>query len=151
MRAILSVLVGSLGIQLTAAILNGQVVSPDTKTYATGVRTRDGDSYCGGALRSSSHILTTALTTTSVLLWLGRIIAKSSEQFRHPDVGFAHVKLPKANDSGINPGMLALSIGWGVTINSLLAAVSNELRSDAVEVWNNGDCKKVLRLDGAID
>ncbi|KAK1942344.1 Trypsin 3A1 [Phytophthora citrophthora] len=45
-------------------ILGGDEVPIGTKAYTTGVRnTADGNSYCGGALISPTHVLTTAVCT----------------------------------------------------------------------------------------
>ncbi|KAF1790391.1 Peptidase S1, PA clan [Phytophthora cactorum] len=160
-------------------ILGGGEVPIGTKAYTTGIRsTVDGNTYCGGALITSTHVLTTGSCTgfqqpNFVAVGTHYINGtKDGEQLKvvsaqnhtlynassasydfavltlEKPSKFSPIKLPKADDSDIIAGMWTKVMGWGDT-SFPNGTRSNELQSVGLEVWNNDDCAPLFVVDNS--
>ncbi|KAH7472679.1 Glucanase inhibitor protein 1 [Phytophthora ramorum] len=160
-------------------ILGGGEVPIGTKAYAVGVRTTaDGDTFCGGALISPTHVLTTAACTGSQEIGFAAVGTfyingtKDGEHIKvvsaqnHTDYNassgsydfgvltlekaskFPPIKLPAADDSDILPGMWTKVMGWGDT-SYPNGTRSNELHSVGLEVWDNEECSRLFTVDNS--
>ncbi|KAE8969835.1 hypothetical protein PR003_g29031 [Phytophthora rubi] len=159
-------------------ILGGGVIPSGEKTYSVGIRsTAGGDTYCGGALISPTHVLTTTICTKHAkpdFVAVGTHYVngtKDGEQLKvisaqnHTDFNktgkseydfalltlekpskFAPVKLPKADDSDIKPGMWSKAMGWGWT-SFPNGTLSNEMQGVSLQVWSNEDCEQVYVIN----
>ncbi|KAG6583259.1 serine protease trypsin-like protein [Phytophthora cinnamomi] len=158
-------------------ILGGSVIPSGQKTYSVGIRsTAGGDTYCGGALISPTHVLTTTTCTGHAKPDFVAVGAhyingtKDGEQLKvisaqnHTDFNgtnleydfalltlekpskFAPIKLPKADDSDIKPGMWSKAMGWGWT-SFPNGSVSNEMQGVNLQVWSNEDCAQVYVIN----
>ncbi|KAG6616255.1 Serine protease trypsin-like protein [Phytophthora cinnamomi] len=167
---------GDAGTTQRQLILGGGVIPSGKKTYTVGIRsTAGGDTYCGGALISPTHVLTTTICTTHqepnfVAVGTHYINGtKDGEQLKvisaqnHTDFNetsleydftlltlekptkFTPVKLPKADDSDIKPGMWSKAMGWGWT-SYPNGSLSNELLDVNLEVWSNDDCFQIYAI-----
>ncbi|KAL4166602.1 GLC7-interacting protein 2 [Phytophthora ramorum] len=138
--------------------------------------TVDGDSYCGGSLVSPTHVLTTTMCVTHEVpnyVSVGthyingtqdgeqlKVVSVQNHTSHNQSSGaydfalltlekpskFTPVKLPKADDSDIIPGMWSQVMGWGAT-SFPNGTNSYELQGVGVEVWSNDDCAKVYVID----
>eukprot|EP00644_Phytophthora_capsici_P007752 jgi/Phyca11/126128/e_gw1.61.217.1 len=138
--------------------------------------TAEGDSYCGGSLISPTHVLTTTICTTHQqpnFVSVGTHYLNGThdgEQLKvvsvhnHTDFNktsasydfalltlekpskFSPVKLPKADDTDIIPGMWSKAMGWGVT-SYPNGSLSYELQGVSLEVWGNDECSQVYVID----
>ncbi|KAE9328141.1 hypothetical protein PF008_g16242 [Phytophthora fragariae] len=111
--------------------MGGGEVPIGTKAYVVGLlTTAEGNSFCGGALISPTHVLTTASCTSfeqgsSIPHWVAvgtHYINGTKDGERIKIVGaknhtikFSPIKLPAADDSDITPGMWSKVMGWGDT------------------------------------
>ncbi|GMF55335.1 unnamed protein product [Phytophthora fragariaefolia] len=172
-----SVLIGSV-----SAILGGTKVPQHTKTYVTGLRSTidpkspDDFSFCGGALISPTHVLTTASCTTTAsanFVSVGAHYVDGGEDgdeikvktvTNHPhfnkDTGandfavltlakpskYKPVKLPAPGGSDIRSGMWSTVMGWGLTSASSDAKASEELLRLSQQVLSNEACRKALKF-----
>ncbi|EGZ06439.1 serine protease trypsin-like protein [Phytophthora sojae] len=159
-------------------ILGGSIIPSGQKTYSVGIRsTAGGDTYCGGALISPTHVLTTTMCTKHAkpdFVAVGTHYVngtKDGEQLKviqaqnHTDFNktgngeydfalltlekpskFAPVKLPKADDSDIKPGMWSKAMGWGWT-SFPNGSPSNEMQGVNLQVWSNEDCSQVYVIN----
>ncbi|OWZ06272.1 Glucanase inhibitor protein [Phytophthora megakarya] len=157
---------------ISSAILGGEVVPNDMKTYMAGMRTYPNEtSFCGGALISPTHVLTSAICDQRGINYVsvgshnvngtdvGEEIKVKSVQLHpnyNPNVSlawdYAIVTLEKpskfipvklaSNDSEIQEGMSAIAMGWGITTCED-EYYSLELRSVAMEAWDNMNCSEV--------
>ncbi|KAG7376549.1 hypothetical protein PHYPSEUDO_013150 [Phytophthora pseudosyringae] len=176
MKVISTAVFGSLALGSVAAILGGDVVPKESKTYTTGLRMAvDGASVCGAALISPTHVLTAAscMGQGPTFVAVGthyvngtqdgeQIKIASSQQhpkFYGPNLKydlavltlekpskFSPVKLPKADDSDLKVGSWATSMGWGSTDRSSDYEHSEELRTVDLDVWKNEDCRKATNF-----
>ncbi|KAG2778206.1 hypothetical protein Pcac1_g11520 [Phytophthora cactorum] len=138
--------------------------------------TADGDTYCGGSLISPTHVLTTSICTgykEPKFVSVGTHYlngTQDGEQIKvvsaqnHTSLNFSSstydfalltlekpskftpVKLPKADDSDIKPGMWSKAMGWGVT-SYPNGSLSYELQGVSLEVWANDECSRVYNID----
>ncbi|KAG6615980.1 serine protease trypsin-like protein [Phytophthora cinnamomi] len=168
-----SVLVGSV-----SAILGGQKVPQGRKTYTTGLRTTvnpksaDDFSFCGAALISPTHVLTTASCTkasSANFVSVGAHYINGGEDGDeikvikadpHPKYNkdtlaydfavltlakaskYKPVKLPSAAD--VQKGMWGTAMGWGLT--SVNGMGAEELQALSQQVWSNEDCSTKTKL-----
>ncbi|KAE8907697.1 hypothetical protein PF005_g17781 [Phytophthora fragariae] len=171
-----SVLIGSV-----SAILGGQKVPQGSKTYTTGLRSTidpkspDDFSFCGGALISPTHVLTTASCTTTAsanFVSVGAHYINGGEDGdeikvvkvqNHPHFNkntlandfslltlakpskYKPVKLPSPSGADITNGMWATARGWGLTAAPPKGMGAEELQSLSQQVWSNQDCSKVTK------
>ncbi|OWZ12641.1 Glucanase inhibitor protein, partial [Phytophthora megakarya] len=63
-----------------------------------------------------------------------------------PSNKFAPVKLPKADDTDIVPGMWSKAMGWGWT-SYPNGSLSYEMQGVSLEVWANDECSQVYAID----
>ncbi|KAE8967181.1 hypothetical protein PR003_g31479 [Phytophthora rubi] len=171
-----SVLIGSV-----SAILGGQKVPQGSKTYTTSLRSTidpkspDDVSFCGGALISPTHVLTTASCTTTAsanFVSVGAHYINGGEDGdeikvvkvqNHPHFNkntlsndfavltlakpskYKPVKLPSPSGADITNGMWATAMGWGLTSAPPKGMSSEELLSLSQQVVSNDACRKMLK------
>ncbi|KAE8961806.1 hypothetical protein PR001_g29925 [Phytophthora rubi] len=162
-----------------ALILGGGEVPIGTKAYAAGIRTTaNGDTYCGGALITPKHVLTTASCTgfeapnyvavgthyingTKDGEQIKVVSAQNHTLFNSTSLSynfgvltlekpskFSPIKLPAADNSDIIPGMWSKVMGWGDT-SYPNGTSSNGLQSVGLEVWDNEDCLPIFNIDNS--
>ncbi|POM63949.1 Trypsin protease GIP [Phytophthora palmivora] len=160
-------------------ILGGDIVPAGTKTYTAGIRTTaSGNNACGGALISSTHVITASHCSSNYdIRWvsIGSHFINGStdgEQIKvvsimnHPDYesgqfpndfailelakpsSIAPAKLALADDADFSPGKSATMLGWGYTANN--GSVSYELRGVGVPLWDDENCTKMMDTDGSM-
>ncbi|OWZ17821.1 Glucanase inhibitor protein [Phytophthora megakarya] len=138
--------------------------------------TADGDTYCGGSLISPTHVLTTTLCTGQQAPNFVSVgthylngkqdgeqikVVKAQNHTHFNETGLAYdfalltlerpskftpVKLPKVDDTDIEPGMWSKAMGWGWT-NYPNGKMSNEMKGVGLQVWDNNECSEVYVVD----
>ncbi|KAH7472689.1 Glucanase inhibitor protein 2 [Phytophthora ramorum] len=183
MKVISTVVSASVLIGSVIAILGGQKVPQGTKTYVTGIRSSidpksaDDFSFCGGALISPTHVLTTASCTTTAaanFVSVGAHYINGGEDGdeikvvdikNHPHFNkdtlandfavltlakpskYKPVKLPALGGADIKTGIWATVMGWGLTSAPPNGMGSEELLSLSQQVWANQKCREALKSD----
>ncbi|KAG2995221.1 hypothetical protein JG687_00014815 [Phytophthora cactorum] len=172
MKLISTAIAAPLLFEVAAAILGGQVVPIGTKTYTAGLRTNRGDtSFCGGALNSPTHVLTSAICEQMGINYVsvgshyvnGTQGGEEIKVFKvqiHPNYNpnvslawdYAVVTLEKPSkftpvkvantDSEFQEGMSTTSMGWGITTCEE-GDYSLELRGVAMEAWDSKNCSEI--------
>ncbi|GMF55336.1 unnamed protein product [Phytophthora fragariaefolia] len=151
------------------------------KLTVTGLRSTidpkspDDFSFCGGALISPTHVLTTASCTTTAsanFVSVGAHYVNGGEDgdeikvktvTNHPhfnkDTGandfavltlvkpskYKPVKLPAPGGSDVQTSMWSTAMGWGLTSASANAMASEELLRLSQQVWSDADCAKAIQ------
>lgn len=148
-------------------------IAEGKKTYVTGVRaTADGGNFCGGALISPSHVLTTTACITNNIRWVS-IGSRSytgvddGEQIKvvsfipHPnntdyssdflilelevESSITPVKMDSATKSVVKPGLAAGRLGWNDTTAE--AVQSRYMQSVEQQLIDNEQCAEDLTVD----
>jgi secreted trypsin-like serine protease len=181
MKVVSTLVSASLLVGSVAAMLGGQKVPQGAKTYVTGLRTtvdpksQDDFSFCGGALISPTHVLTTASCTTTAnakYVSVGahyvnggedgdeiKVVSVQNHPHFNPETlandfavlklakpsKYKPVKLPAPGGSDIKTGMWANAMGWGLTSAPPNGMGSEELLSLSQQVWSNENCRKALK------
>ncbi|KAG7378958.1 hypothetical protein PHYPSEUDO_009271 [Phytophthora pseudosyringae] len=181
MKVISTLISASLMLGSVAALLGGQKVPQGSKTYTTGLRTTidpksaDDFSFCGGALISPTHVLTTASCTTTAKANYVSVGAhyvngdKDGDEIKvasvknHPHFNadtlandfailtlskpskYKSVKLPAPGGGDIKSGMWGTAMGWGLTSAPPNGMASEELLRLSQQVITNDACRKALK------
>ncbi|RLN48158.1 hypothetical protein BBJ29_000279 [Phytophthora kernoviae] len=146
------------------------------KTYVSGVRSvADNDNFCGGALISPSHILTTTSCITKNIRWASvgsqyYTGTEDGEQIKvvsfipHPnntgyvsdflilelevETNIEPVKLDSGEKSVVQPGLLVGRLGWNDTTAE--AVQSKFLHSVEVQLIGNKECSQEVTVDNTM-
>lgn len=157
-------------------ILGGTVVAVNENAYTVGLKQKkDGEFFCGGALVSPMHVLTSSRCTVNDIRWAhigahNLTESKYGEQIKvlavinHPNfstnIEFSNdfalleletassiepVKLAAADDSDFKPTAIATALGWGATSEGGL--MSKELLRIAFPLMSDEECDQVTDID----
>ncbi|EGZ06494.1 serine protease trypsin-like protein [Phytophthora sojae] len=183
MKVISTLVSASLLIGSVSAILGGQKVPQGSKTYVTGLRSTvdpkspDDFSFCGGALISPTHVLTTASCTTTAsanFVSVGAHYINGGEDGdeikvvkvqNHPHFNkdtlandfsvltlakpskYKPVKLPAPGGADIRSGTWSTAMGWGLTSAPPDGMGAEELQALSQQVISNDACRKALKAN----